>query len=66
MINTTLVLKQKIHTRVVFARVKSPLGDIMYRFKGKYELNKENSSYTEGLKWRKTSNRVKTYESGIR
>lgn len=59
-----LVIKEKIHTRIVFARVKSPLGDVMYRFKGRYELDKENSSYTKRLKWRKTSDRVKTYESG--
>lgn len=55
------VLKKGIYKRIVFARVKSPLGDTMYRFKGEYELDKEKTNYTEGLLWRRISVRVKTY-----
>ncbi|MCZ2356151.1 MAG: DUF559 domain-containing protein [Bacteroidia bacterium] len=54
------VLKDN-RTRIVFARVKSPLGDIMYRFKGEYELDKNLTNYTDGLLWRRISKSVKTY-----
>lgn len=47
--------------RIVFARVKSPLGDVMYRFKGEFQFDKENTSYKTGIVWRKISNEVKTY-----
>jgi len=56
------VLKKEIYKRIVFARVKSPLGDIMYRFKGEYELVKEKTNYVDGLIWRRISERVNTYE----
>lgn len=51
----------KEHNRIVFARVKSPLGDIMYRFKGEFKLDLEASTYQNGLIWKKISNRVTTY-----
>ncbi len=56
------VLKKGIYKRIVFARVKSPLGDIMYRFKGEYELVREKTNYVDGLMWRRISERVNTYE----
>lgn len=55
------ILKQQFN-RIVFARVKSPLGDIMYRFKGEYELDRNRTNYTDGLLWRRVSERVKTYK----
>ncbi len=55
------VLLGNIHRRIVFAKVKSPLGDIMYRFKGEYELEKELSNYDSGLLWKRVSTRVDTY-----
>jgi very-short-patch-repair endonuclease len=55
------ILKQQFN-RIVFARVKSPLGDIMYRFKGEYELDRNRTNYTDGLLWRRVSEQVKTYK----
>ena len=55
------VLNEEIYNRIVFARVKSPLGDTMYRFKGEYELDKQKTNYIDGLMWRRVSERVKTY-----
>lgn len=50
------------HQRIVFAKVKGNLGDILYRFRGKYELDTENSNENTGLIWRRVQKRVKTYE----
>jgi very-short-patch-repair endonuclease len=55
------ILRKGIYKRIVFARVKSPLGDIMYRFKGEYELDKQQTNYTDGLLWKRISERVNTY-----
>jgi very-short-patch-repair endonuclease len=56
------VLKKGIYNRIVFARVKSPLGDTMYRFKGEYELDIGKTNYTDGLMWRRVAERVNTYD----
>lgn len=56
------IINNGVHKRIVFARVKSPLGDIMYRFKGEYKLNLKQSNYKSGLIWEKTFDRVKTYD----
>ena len=48
---------------IVFARVKSPLGDIMYRFKGEYQIDLKASGVRSGLLWNRVSERVKTYEN---
>lgn len=55
------VIASGFHKRIVFARVKSPLGDIMYRFKGEYELDKDSTNYNTGLLWKRISGRVNTY-----
>ena len=55
------VLNNQVHKRIVFARVKSPLGDIMYRFKGEYELKTEQSKKENKLIWERISERVSTY-----
>lgn len=50
--------------RIVFARVKSPLGYIMYRFKGEYELDLSRTNQTNGTVFRRINHRVKTYGAG--
>lgn len=55
------VISSKIYLRVVFARVKSPLGDIMYRFKGLYKFNQKDSNYNNGLIWERVAESVSTY-----
>jgi len=49
------------HQRIVFAKVKGNLGDILYRFRGLYKLDAEMSTEKEGLIWRRTTTRVETY-----
>lgn len=49
------------HKRVVFARVKGNLGDVLYRFRGLYELNLHESNEETGLVWNRTATRVETY-----
>src|SRR5690554_2010344 len=56
------VLNSLDYKRIVFARVKSPLDDIMYRFKGEFTLNKDLSLQNNVLTWIKTSDIVKTYK----
>jgi len=51
------------HKRIVFAKVKGPLGDIMYRFKGKYQLNINKSFKAGCIVWERLSERIKTYPS---
>ncbi len=48
-------------SRLVFARVKGSLGDVMYRFKGEYKTDKEASNYEIGSVHRRIGTRVKTY-----
>lgn len=47
--------------RLVFAKVKSPLGWIMYRFMGIYELDIDASLESEYSVYRKISDKAKTY-----
>ena len=49
------------HKRIVFARVKGNLGDVLYRFRGLYELNLDDSNKKTGLVWKRTATRVQTY-----
>lgn len=56
------VLKTERLKRIVFPRVKGSLGDILYRFKGIYELDIENSNFTNGILWKRISTTVKTYQ----
>jgi very-short-patch-repair endonuclease len=55
------IVEKEFHTRIVFARVKSPLGDIMYRFKGEYKLDLEATDDERGLVWKRIGTCVKTY-----
>jgi very-short-patch-repair endonuclease len=50
-----------IHKRIVFARVKGALGDIMYRFKGAFKLDIDKTREEGNLYWVKYSDKVKTY-----
>jgi very-short-patch-repair endonuclease len=50
-------------SRIVFARVKSPLGDIMYRFKGEYELDLAETNANNGAVFKRTNEQVKTYSA---
>ena len=56
-------LKEKGTKHIVFARVKSSLGDIMYRFKGEYEVVSEAILKTNTRILKRVSERVKTYSS---
>lgn len=49
--------------RITFARAKDPLGSVMYRFKGVFELNRNKSSVAQGLIWERVATRVNTYSS---
>lgn len=48
--------------RIVFARVRSNLGDVMYRFKGVYKLNLEKSIEQSRAVYLKVSDECKTYK----
>ena len=48
--------------RLVFARVRGPLGDVMYRFKGLYEVDVETSRLTSTITYRRKAKRVRTYK----
>lgn len=50
------------HKRIIFARVKGNLGDILYRFRGLYELDTKNSNVKVGLIWHRVATRVDTYK----
>jgi len=54
-------IKGEQHKRIIFARVKGNLGDILYRFRGLYKLNLQESSEEKGLVWNRIATRVKTY-----
>lgn len=56
------VLNGNQHRRIVFARVRGMLGDIQYRFRGVFELDKTTSNNIDGLIWRRVSEEAKTYE----
>ena len=46
---------------VVFAREKNLSGNLMYCFKGEYQLDQNAMSYENGHVWNKIGTRVKTY-----
>jgi hypothetical protein len=57
------VRKEREFTRIVFPRFKGPLGDYMYRFTGKYELDNDATGYDTGFVWRRVATRVPTYKA---
>ncbi len=58
------VLNENTVSRLVFAKVKGPLGDIMYRFKGEYEVDRQASQLDKGIVHKRIAKRVKTYPAG--
>ncbi|GAB2765677.1 AbaSI family restriction endonuclease [Salinimicrobium soli] len=55
-------LNDHLKRRIVFARVKDPLGFILYRFRGIFELDEDSSNYKDGLVWCRTNDEAKTYD----
>lgn len=49
--------------RIVFARVKDSLGDIMYRFKGLFRVNEKKSENAQAIIYERIETRVKTYSA---
>ena len=47
--------------RLLFARVRGPLGDLLYRYKGEYEIDREQTNYQNGVVYRRIDTRSKTY-----
>jgi len=61
-IKTYLLSSEKFtRKRIVFARVKDSLGDIMYRFKGLFKVNEEKSQNKQAIIYERIETRVKTY-----
>lgn len=54
--------KASKHQRIVFAKVKGSLGEVLYRFRGQYQLDVKNSNEETGLIWRRIKTQVKTYK----
>jgi very-short-patch-repair endonuclease len=57
------ILADTTISRLTFARVRSPLGDLMYRFKGEFETDKAATSYEAGAIHRRIRTRVSTYRT---
>ncbi|OIJ20752.1 hypothetical protein BKP45_08105 [Anaerobacillus alkalidiazotrophicus] len=55
-------INSNIHKRIVFAGVKSPLGGVIYKFKGEFNLDVEQSYEEQCLVWKRLATRVKTYK----
>ena len=55
-------LNDKRQRRIVFARVKGMLGDVQYRFRGVFILDKMASNHEKGLVWKRVSKEAKTYK----
>lgn len=56
-------LAQSKDKRIVFAKVKGNLGDILYRFRGLYQLDRKESNPVKGLVWKRINKRVETFSS---
>jgi very-short-patch-repair endonuclease len=60
-----LAIKDAAYSRIVFARVRSPLGDVMYRFKGEYKLDIEETNKSNEVVLRRTKTRVDTFSQPL-
>ncbi|QRN84863.1 hypothetical protein JR334_07735 [Clostridia bacterium] len=56
------VLADNQKRRIVFARGKDNLGSILYRFKGVFALDVEETNKRKYLVWKKISDEAKTYQ----
>jgi len=65
-ISTLLRQKNEEHKRIVFAKVKDNLGNILYRFRGQYKLDKPESKKRNCLVWKREKKKVKTYSNGMK
>lgn len=59
-------LRDAAYGRIVFARVRSPLGDIMYRFKGEYKIDIEETDKLNEVVLRRTKTRVDTFNQTVK
>ncbi|MCX6723376.1 MAG: hypothetical protein NT094_04940 [Candidatus Staskawiczbacteria bacterium] len=48
--------------RVVFVREKDSFGELMYIFKGLFELDRNKSNFKDGVFWNRIGTRVRTYK----
>jgi len=55
-------IDNELSKQIVFARVKDNLGNILYRFRGMYELDKERSINSYSLVWNRIETRVETFK----
>jgi len=55
-------IDNEINKQIVFARVKDNLGNILYRFRGMYELEQEQSIKSCSLVWNRIKTRVETFK----
>ncbi len=53
--------KERKFRRLVFARVRGSLGDVMYRFRGLYEADQEASRQARTIIYDRVTTRVRTY-----
>ncbi len=60
------IMNSKVYNRIIFVQSKSPLGDIMYRFKGEYVLDTSETNSKVGLVWKRISDKVETYKPRIK
>ena len=49
------------HRRIVFPKIKGPLGNMEYRFKGLYEVDVEASRRKKAITYNRIATRVQTY-----
>ena len=61
-VNRNIAEFERNGRRLVFARVRSPLGDLMYRFKGEYLVDIEASNYERGAVLNRVDKQARTYE----
>ena len=57
--------KTGAHNRLVFAHVRSPLGDVMYRFIGRYEIDVEESRSKSTITYRRKAAQARTYSPTV-
>ncbi|MBP1947125.1 hypothetical protein [Virgibacillus litoralis] len=58
-----LHIDSNIHKRIIFAHEKDIHGSLMYRFKGEYEIDVQQSYKEKCLVWTRIAERVNTFTS---
>ncbi len=54
--------EERKNKRIAFVRDRDEFGELMYIFKGLYELDKIKSNAVDGTFWNRIATRVKTYQ----